>query len=215
MNKFEIVRALCNQRGISMKKLERDLGFSNGFINTMRKSEPNNKAIMKIAGYFNVSPYIFSDAEIETVDDLQKHKEFSDEVYRSMSPYAVGAMLYRVAAGEGAYNDPYPTETVDKDSNPGDEFFTAEVVGDSMYPILHDKDLVIIQPQSETNKTDLSLVKVDGEHATVKYVEVVENGLWLRAENKEVFEDKFYSVQEIINLPIKVIGKVIELRRKI
>lgn len=213
MNKYEIVKSLCNQRGITVKKLEKDLGFSNGYIGKMRTMEPNSKAIMKIAGYFNVSPFIFADTEFDSLEGLQKHKEFSDEVYKSMSPYAVGAMLYRVSAGEGAYNEEYSGETADSDAS--SEFFTAEVVGDCMSPILYEGDVVIIQPQTETTPKDLSLVKVDGEHASIKYVEVVENGLWLRAENKDVFEDKFYSIQEIINLPIKVVGKVIELRRKI
>ncbi len=212
MNKYEIVRKLCNQRGISVRKLEQDLGFSNGYISKWKTSEPNIKSVIKVAGYFNVSPYMFADTEVLS-EDLYKHKEFADEVYKAMSPYAVGAMLYRVAAGEGAYNEEYSTEVAPTDIE--NEFLSAEVVGDSMIPILENGDIVIIQPQTETSPKDLSLVKVDGEHATIKYVEVVENGLWLRAENKEVFEDKFYTVQDIINLPIKVIGKVVELRRKI
>lgn len=213
MNKYEIVRKLCNQRGISIRKLEKDLGFSNGYISKWKTSEPNVKSVIKVAGYFNVSPYIFADTEHGSDEEIRKHKEFAEEIYRAMSPYAVGAMLYRVSAGDGAYNDTYSNETLD--SEVGNEFFTAEIVGDCMSPILYEGDVVIIQPQTETSPKDLSLVKVDGEHASIKYVEVVENGLWLRAENKNVFEDKFYSVQEIINLPIKVVGKVIELRRKI
>lgn len=212
MNKYEIVKRLCKQRGTNIHRLEQDLGFSNGYISKWKTSEPNIKSVIKVAGYFNVSPYMFADTE-DISEDLYKHKEFADEIYRSMSPYAVGAMLYRVAAGEGAYNEEYSTETIESEDE--SESFSAEVVGDSMIPILENGDVVIIQPQSETSPKDLSLVKVDGEHATIKYVEVVENGLWLRAENKEVFEDKFYTVQDIINLPIKVVGKVIELRRKI
>ena len=193
--------------------MEKDLGFSNGYISKWKNSEPKIHSVIKVAGYFNVSPYMFADTEVG--DEAHKHKEFADEVYRAMSPYAVGAMLYRVSAGEGAYNEDYSTEMTDFDVDIGKDVFTAEVVGDSMLPILQEGDVVLIQPQHETSPHDLSLVKVDGEHASIKYVEVVENGLWLRAENKDVFEDKFYSVQEIINLPIKVVGKVVELRRKI
>ena len=153
--------------------------------------------------------------QIALMEELRADKELPEiakTVSENREKVQNAKPLYRVAAGQGAYN---PERAVDAIDDAEEGFVYATVVGDSMLPILQDKDIVKIQPMSETTPHDLTLVKVDGEHATIKYVEIVENGLWLRAENKEVFEDKFYSVQEIINLPITIQGKVVEFRRKI
>ena len=82
-----------------------------------------------------------------------------------------------------------------------------------MYPVLHDGDCIKVHVQTETEKSDLTVIKVDGETATVKYVEVTDNGVWLRAENKDVFEDKFYTAREIMALPVTIVGRVTELKR--
>ena len=76
-----------------------------------------------------------------------------------------------------------------------------------------DGDKVKVKHQTETSPFDYTVVKVDGDHCTVKHVEIVDNGVWLRADNKAVYKDKFYTTQEVITLPISIIGKVVEMRR--
>lgn len=82
-----------------------------------------------------------------------------------------------------------------------------------MSPLLQDGDYVKIHLQTQTSPHDLTAIKIDGESVTIKHVQVAENGVWLRAENKEVFEDKFYSVQEVLSLPVTIIGKVVLSQR--
>lgn len=82
-----------------------------------------------------------------------------------------------------------------------------------MYPILQDGDMVLISHEAETTPHDLTAVKIDGDSTTIKHVTIVDNGIWLKAENKEVYEDRFYTIQEVLTLPVTIIGKVIESRR--
>ena len=118
--------------------------------------------------------------------------------------------LYRASAGQGAYNDTYTSESITM----GEEGYEyATVVGDSMLPELRDGDVIKIEPTSQTSPKDFTLIKIDGEDCTVKFVEVVDNGIWVRALNKEVFEDRFYSIQDVLTLPITIIGKVVAFRR--
>ena len=49
----------------------------------------------------------------------------------------------------------------------------------------------------------------------MKHVEWTGEGLWVRAENKEVFEDRFYSVKDIATIPVQVVGKAVEVRRSL
>lgn len=51
----ERIKQLCKNRGISLHKLEQDLGFAKGYISKLDKSTPNTKKMQLIADYFNVS----------------------------------------------------------------------------------------------------------------------------------------------------------------
>lgn len=119
---------------------------------------------------------------------------------------------FDLSAGDGRVNGEYADEFIDTNRDT-DNYSYCTIHGDSMYPILHDGDMVKVKIQTTTTPQDITVVKVDGETVTAKYVEIVSDGVWLRAENKEVFEDKFYSVMEVMTLPVTIIGKVVELTR--
>ena len=52
---FEKIKELADKQGISLNKLEENLGFSRNTIYNMKKSTPNIERVSKIADYFNVS----------------------------------------------------------------------------------------------------------------------------------------------------------------
>ncbi|HEM4130000.1 TPA: helix-turn-helix transcriptional regulator [Streptococcus suis] len=52
---FEKIKELCKKRGISLNKLEEDLGFSRNTIYSMKNKKPNAERLQEIADYFNVS----------------------------------------------------------------------------------------------------------------------------------------------------------------
>lgn len=198
---LDIIKDLCNSRGISINKLETELGFSQGSIGKMGDSMPKADRLHKIADYFDVPMEYFFDPEA----DVQKIQD-------SINGYLKGKPLYRVAAGSGAFNDTYTSDSISM----GEEGYEyATVVGDSMLPELRDGDVIKIKPTPQTSPKDYTLIKINGDDCTVKFVEVVENGIWVRALNKEVFEDKFYSIQDVLTLPITIIGKVVAFRRSL
>lgn len=145
------------------------------------------------------------DSAISTMSD----KELLNIV--STDPIS-GQPVYDISAGKGRLNEGYPTEWMDTTED-SDEYSWCTIHGDSMYPRLYDGDLIRVHHQTETSPRDLTVVKIDGDAVTVKYVEITNDGVWLRAENKDVFEDKFYSVQQVLTLPIQIVGKVVEMRR--
>lgn len=204
MEFIEKVRTLCNERDTSVKQLEKDLGFSNG---SLAKGVPRADRLFALAQYFDVPMEYFMD-DSERLEYY--YQKIRGQVIERFNEEA-GKPLYRVAAGSGCYNSQYADEMVEAD----DGYEYATVCGDSMLPELRDGDTVKILRQTETTPHDYTLVKVDGEHATIKFVEIVENGVWLRALNKEVFEDKFFSIQEVMTLPVTIIGKVVSFERKL
>lgn len=54
MNSVERVKQICNQRKIAISKLEKDLGFSNGYIRGLKKDFPADR-LAKIADYLSLT----------------------------------------------------------------------------------------------------------------------------------------------------------------
>ena len=51
---FEKISKLCAERGITVSRLESELGFGNGTIGKWRTSAPNLNNIKRVADYFGV-----------------------------------------------------------------------------------------------------------------------------------------------------------------
>lgn len=197
MSKYELILALCQEKGVKITNVEKELGFAKGSFKKMDSSKPSAEKIHAIASYFHVPmEMFFSD----------NYEEFKDNYLSNRQP------LYDVAAGQGRVNGNYSDEYVEAESLDGCSW--CRICGDSMYPILLDGDLVKVEHMTQTEPTDLTIIKINGDEATCKYVEVLGDGIVLRAENKEVFEDKFYSVSDVLTMPIAIIGKVVEMKRK-
>lgn len=73
MTSVEVVKAMCKEHRVPIYKLEKDLGFANGYISQLRKGVfPTDRAIL-IARYFNVP------LECITGEAEQKEKPLTDE----------------------------------------------------------------------------------------------------------------------------------------
>ena len=55
MNSVERVKSLCKERKIPISRLEKDLGFSNGYIGQLRKGVFPDDRLVQIAEYLSVS----------------------------------------------------------------------------------------------------------------------------------------------------------------
>lgn len=63
MSMLELIRNLCDKKGISMHKLETDLGFSNGSIT--KSNSISFERVVAIAEYFDVPLDYFTAEEAE------------------------------------------------------------------------------------------------------------------------------------------------------
>ncbi|MDT2752701.1 helix-turn-helix domain-containing protein [Enterococcus thailandicus] len=55
MNPYEKIKDLTRQEGISVRELEKRLGYSNGYFSKWKTVSPNSDGLSKVADYFNVS----------------------------------------------------------------------------------------------------------------------------------------------------------------
>jgi transcriptional regulator with XRE-family HTH domain len=49
----EKIKSLCKEKGISTRQLERELGWSNGYVNTLRDKMPTDKAA-QVSDFFGL-----------------------------------------------------------------------------------------------------------------------------------------------------------------
>ncbi|MBF1107256.1 MAG: helix-turn-helix domain-containing protein [Solobacterium sp.] len=93
------------------------------------------------------------------------------------------------------------------------EFFGLRIKGDSMKPDINDGDTVIVKQQTTANNGDIIIALVNGDDATCKKFEKLDNGIMLISNNSE-YSPMYFSNEEVITKPVVIIGKVVELRRK-
>lgn len=93
------------------------------------------------------------------------------------------------------------------------EFFGLRIKGDSMKPDINDGDTVIVKQQTIANNGDIIIALVNGDDATCKKFEKLDNGIMLISNNSE-YSPMYFSNEEVITKPVVIIGKVVELRRK-
>ena len=93
------------------------------------------------------------------------------------------------------------------------KFFGLKIKGDSMKPDINDGDTVIVKQQSTANNGDVVIALVNGDDATCKKFEKLDNGIMLISNNSE-YSPMYFSNEEVTTKPVVIVGRVLELRRK-
>lgn len=95
----------------------------------------------------------------------------------------------------------------------GSEYFALQIKGSSMEPKISEGDVVIVRKQEDCENGQIAIVCVNGDQATCKRVMKQANGILLQPLNPS-YEPTFYTAEQIQNLPITILGRVVELRAK-
>lgn len=93
------------------------------------------------------------------------------------------------------------------------EYFALNVVDDSMSPVMQIGDTVIISRSKPYVSGDIVAVAVGSDDVTIKRIIKKDTSILLVSENS-VYEPMVFGYGEFYNLPVTVLGRVIELRRK-
>ena len=126
-------------------------------------------------------------------------------------------VLGRIAAGIpiDAITDILDYEEITAEMAATGIFFALQVKGESMLPRLQEGDVVIVRQQQDIESGDIAVVLVNGTDATLKQVIKQDGGILLQAYNPSVFPTRFYSNNDIESLPVKILGKAVEARKKL
>ena len=94
-----------------------------------------------------------------------------------------------------------------------EDFFCLQIKGDSMSPVFVDGDTVIVRKQESADTGDSVIAMINGDEATIKRLKRTEDGIILIPNNPQ-YLPMTYSNDQIKTLPVRILGKVVELRRK-
>ena len=182
--------------------LAKAIGVSNTTINNYVKgyNTPRMDKIDKICTYLNI----------------ERSNLLEDNEKRNIKPQGIKIpVLGTVAAGIpiSAVEDILDYEEIPQSWQNQGEFFGLRIKGDSMKPDINNGDTVIVKQQSTANNGEVVIALVNGDDATCKKFEKLDNGIMLISNNSE-YSPMYFSNEEVITKPVVIIGKVVELRRK-
>ena len=184
--------------GVSEATISR---YESGNIKNMRRDR-----IEKYAKALQVSPSEFL--------DIQEEPQISKIPYTEEGTVLV-PLIGKVAAGYSCHAEDNISEYIRTDGSSlktGYDYFWLEVKGDSMEPELHEKDLVLVQEQSELDSECYAVVTVDNEDGLVKQVQIDNEKITLKSINP-YYPPRVFEKQDMNR--IKIVGRVIEIKRRL
>lgn len=177
-----------------------DLGFNKSAVSTWCNGTrlPRMDKVDALAKYFGIR-------SSDLIEDKSESK---------IKPTTI-PVLGSVPAGIPieAIQDIIDYEEIDAATAAKGEYFALQVKGSSMEPRICEGDIVIVRKQDDVESGEIAIVMVNGDNATIKRLLKYEDGIRLMPTNP-AYEPLYFTNDEILEKPVKVIGKVIENRQK-
>ena len=203
---YKNIKRIRELKGISQDELARAVGFkSRSSINKIEQgvNDITQSKLVAIANALSVSP-----------GELLGREAKESKGYIKRIP-VLGAV--RAGIPIDAIEEIEDWEEIDtrQPQFRSGTFFALRVTGDSMEPTIHDGDVVIVRQQPRVENGEIGIVTLNGDTATVKEVKESSQGITLIGHNAAVYTPHFYDREEVESLPLRIIGKAVELRRKL
>lgn len=94
-----------------------------------------------------------------------------------------------------------------------EDFFALEVKGNSMEPLIYEKDIAIVKKQNDFDNGDIVVALINGDEATIKRAYKTDSGLILQPANNAI-EPLIFSKDDIETIPVRISGIVYNITRK-
>ena len=213
----DIIKQYRLEHHISMDTFSEKSGISKAYISLLEKNRhpktgkpiaPSIQCIKQAADGMNID---FNDLFSVLDCDVTMNEKSLDYV-KSVKINVLG----RVAAGIpiNAITDIIDTEEITEDLSKTGEFFGLKIKGDSMEPRIYDGDVVIVRQQNDAESGDIVIAMVNGDDAVCKRLVKYTTSIALVSLNSK-YEPIMVTNDEIETKPVKIIGKVVELRGKL
>ncbi len=205
---WENFEYLCGTKNMKPNNVAKELGISSGTVTGWKQGTlPNKTSMKKIADFFGVTTEYFFTSHVK--------KETKSPLKGARIPVVgnVAAGIPIEAIEQIDYDDPDSWEEITQNLAETGRFFALRIHGDSMSPEIKNGDIVIVRCQDYFDNGDVVIVQINGDEATCKKIRATPEGMTLISINPN-YDPMFFTAKQINELPVKVIGKVVEQRRK-
>lgn len=212
-----VLRELRKKKQLTQAELAKLTGLTVSAISMYENGnrEPNFETLEVFADFFNVDMNFLLDKKRASPAAPQDAPAPLSSDRRKIARIPV---LGRVAAGipiEAIENiEDYEERYISVLEDPHD-YFALRIVGHSMEPRIWDGDVVIVHKQDDVDSGQIAVVLVNGDDATVKQLKKSSSGITLIGLNPTVYSPHFYTADEVISLPVRILGLVVEVRGKL
>ena len=94
------------------------------------------------------------------------------------------------------------------------EYYGLRIRGDSMQPRIEEGDVVIVRKQSTADDGQTVIAIVNGNDAVCKKLKVYKDGIAL-VSNNPIYPPMYFSTSDTQDIPVRIIGRVVEIRGKL
>lgn len=105
------------------------------------------------------------------------------------------------------------TEEISQEMARRGDYFALKINGDSMEPYIFNEDIVIVRKQPDAESGDTVVALVNGSEGCCKRLMKFDFGIQLISYNQK-YEPMVFSNEQIESMPVTIVGKVVESRRK-
>lgn len=206
---MNLVHELRVRAGMQQKEVAIAVGVSRPTVSEWEhgKKDPSGDRVLKLAELFGVDPAIILGYKIGEAD-ITPHA--SSNAIRVPVLGTIPAGIPIEAIQDVLDWEELPAEM----GKGGKEYFGLRVQGDSMYPRYEDGDVIILRRQETCESGQDCAVMVNNDDATFKRVRINNDGITLVPINP-AYEPRFFTCKQVAELPVRILGVVVQLRRDI
>lgn len=199
------IKAQRIRLGLTQKEVAQKLGVTEATVSRWESGEIANMRrdkIMKLSELLQLSPSIIMDLPDKKHPESNKHPG-----------YIRIPVLGRVAAGVPIeqIEDIEDYEDIRAPADAEKDYFALRIRGDSMQPLIQDGSVVIVHKQEDAETGEIVIATVNGDDATCKRLKKYAEGIMLLSINP-AYDPMVFDRNDSRNLPVKIMGKVIEVR---
>ena len=203
---YENIKKYRKALGLTQTELAELVGYTDGSMITKIESgkvDLSRNKVYDFAEALETTPAILMGLDEEIENENKRPRGVRIPV------------LGRVAAGIpiDAIEEIIDYEEIPEEEARQGEYFGLQIKGDSMYPRILDGDVVIVRKQNHASNSDVVIVLVNGNEGTCKQFYKYDDHVELRPFNL-MYKPLIFNKEEVIKLPVQIIGKVVELRGK-
>ena len=199
-NLIKIMKA----NNINQTNLSKALGVSESTVGKwiLCKAFPRMNVIQKLSDYFGVEKTFF----------------FEDSLCQDNGPLPQMNLIPLLShitenVADSNIQNILGYEAISKDLSLTGKLFALRIKDTSMEPTFTKGDIIIVKQQPYIKSNDIALLLINRDEEIIRRIKKDDKGIVLISDNSLTFAPQYYSNDEIVSLPVKVVGKVVELRR--